>query len=154
MTTRIIASRSYLQKPKRSLFASPSFSLVTGGVSRCGRKAEAPIGRLNINSPGAVRSLHRGSACFSSVDALDMADTFAHRHSKSQPIPHSRLNKMFFSRMIFRWVAYLMRPRCFLHYVLSSNLLDIQPHPSQWVQDRTNQLQCSKPSVSNLSMSS
>ena len=82
MNSRFLASSS-LQEMKRRLILSPSSSLVAGQINRSARKSKAPIGGLIANSSGTIRSLHSGSACFASADALDMADTFARRHSKS-----------------------------------------------------------------------
>lgn len=64
--------------------------LLTGGINHRTMKAKAQIGRLNGNAIGFVRSLHSSLESFSSADALDMADTFARRHSKfclRNPIP-------------------------------------------------------------------
>lgn len=79
MNTKLLASSS-LQEMKRRLILSPSSSLVAGQINRSARKSKAPIGGLIGNATGTVRSLHSGSACFASADALDMADTFARRH--------------------------------------------------------------------------
>jgi len=79
MNSRFLASSS-LQEMKRRLILSPSSSLVAGQINRSARKSKAPIGGLIANSSGTIRSLHSGSACFASADALDMADTFARRH--------------------------------------------------------------------------
>lgn len=68
MNSRLLASCS-----KRRLLA--------GGVKSRTLKAKAAVGRLGGTS-GTVRSLHSSPTVFSSVDALDMADTFARRHSK------------------------------------------------------------------------
>jgi hypothetical protein len=80
MNSRFLAS-SFLQEMKRRLILSPSSSLVAGQINRSARKSKASIGGLIAN-----RSLHSGSARFASADALDMADTFARRHSKSDLI--------------------------------------------------------------------
>lgn len=72
MNSRLLASCS-----KRRLLA--------GGINGRTMTARAPVGRISGNATGTVRSLHSSLATFSSVDALDMADTFAHRHSKFCP---------------------------------------------------------------------
>ncbi len=57
-------------------------SLLNGAINRRAVQANASIGRLNGNSNGVVRPFH---ASVASADALDMADTFAGRHSKFCP---------------------------------------------------------------------
>ena len=78
MNSRLLASSSSVIK--RRLVASSSIVVVrnTLGATR----SEDKIICQDIDSSRTVRSLHSGSVCFSSIDALDMTDTFARRHSK------------------------------------------------------------------------
>lgn len=76
MNSRLLASSSSVIK--RRLVASSSIVVVrnTLGATR----SEDKIICQDIDSSRTVRSLHSGSVCFSSIDALDMTDTFARRH--------------------------------------------------------------------------
>ena len=63
----------------RFLVSASKRRLLTGAINRRTVKGSSSIGRINGNSNGAVRPFHSSLA---SADALDMADTFARRHSK------------------------------------------------------------------------
>ena len=63
----------------RFLVSASKRRLLTGAINRRAVKGSSSIGRISGNSNGAVRPFHSSLA---SADALDMADTFARRHSK------------------------------------------------------------------------
>ena len=56
--------------------------LLNGAINRRVVQANATTARMNGSANGAVRPFH---ASVASADALDMADTFARRHSKFCP---------------------------------------------------------------------
>ena len=66
----------------RFLVSASKRRLLNGAINRRAVQANAATARMNGSVNGAVRPFH---ASVASADALDMADTFARRHSKFCP---------------------------------------------------------------------